>query len=271
MSPPAHAEPRVGTPCQTVANEVSVPHNSGDDFRGFCLRTLLSMLLLTPACAPHGLHFPGPPRVVGLPPRDHDLPTLESDDSPYEHPPAAPRKARASRYQKAVLSSADYYLRHTPEVRDDCSGYVCSVLTRAGIPIEGNTASIWEMAEQLGATHRRKVPNVGDLAFFDNTYDRDGNGKADDELTHIALVIAVDAEGTITLAHGGTSAGRSTIAMNLRLPYLHATANGEDLNGYLRAVRPHDPSGVGHLTSELFRAFATVRPEDAEKWGAALR
>ena len=254
-----------------MANGLSILHTFRDDFRGLRLRYLLPILLLTPACASNGLNFPGPTRFVGLPPRDHDLPAFEETSSPPNGPAKAPRKMRATGYQKALLSSADYYLRHKPEVRDDCSGYICSVLTRAGVPLEGNTSSLWNMAEQLRVTHQRKVPKVGDLVFFDNTYDRDGNGKADDELTHIGLVVAIDNDGTMTIAHGGTSAGRSTIAMNLRLPYLHETADRRELNGYLRAVHPNEPSGVGHLTSELFRGFASVRKEDAEKWSSALR
>ena len=118
----------------------------------------------------------------------------------------------------------------------------------------------------IGAVHRRRIPRVGDLAFFDDTYDRNQNGIADDELTHIAVVTAVDDQGTITLAHGGTSAGRSTILMNLRFPDVHRDQAGMELNGYLRAARKDEPRAVGHLTGELWRGFATVRAEDRHAW-----
>ncbi len=36
---------------------------------------------------------------------------------------------------------------------------------------------------------------LGDLVFFDNTYDRNGDGKFDDRITHVGIVVGFDKEG----------------------------------------------------------------------------
>src|SRR5690606_3802041 len=112
------------------------------------------------------------------------------------------------------------------------------------------------------AIHRRKLPRIGDLAFFDNTYDRDGDGRWDDELTHVAVVVEVEADGTIRMAHDGTSRGRTELRMNLKHPDVRLDASGRVLNDYLRVRTDKDPRSARYLAGELWRGFATVEPGD---------
>jgi hypothetical protein len=208
--------------------------------------------------------YPGPlgplGRAVDLPvehpaPDDLLVPSPE-DPAPTEHPDAVARAAR-------------YFLTHTPAgFRDDCSGFVCATYDRVGIPLSGGTAALWSAAENAGAVHHRKIPSVGDLAFFDDTWDKNGNGKLDDPLTHVALVLVVGADGTLTMAHGGSSHGRTTFTMNLREPHARRAPDGTELNDYLRVQRRSDPPGTKYLASELLRGFATVRERDLDKWVA---
>lgn len=159
-----------------------------------------------------------------------------------------------------MVQAAEHYLRARP-ARDDCSGYVCAVFTRAGLPLRGNSQSLWEDARAAGLTHKRKRPRVGDLAFFDNTYDRNRNGRWDDELTHVAIVLAVEDDGTILLAHGGTSKGRTTMVMNLQERDTHRREDGKELNSYLRARKKGDPRSWKYLSGQLWRGFATLSPD----------
>jgi len=124
--------------------------------------------------------------------------------------------------------------------------------------MQGNTASLWADLHEIGATHTRIIPAVGDLAFFDNTYDRNRDGRLNDDLTHVGIVIAVDSDGTITLAHGGTSSGRSELKMNLRFPNDHRGPDGAVRNDYLRRRRSSDSSRTPHLAGEMWRGFATL-------------
>ncbi|MEQ1508144.1 MAG: CHAP domain-containing protein [Myxococcota bacterium] len=158
---------------------------------------------------------------------------------------------------ESIATAARHYLDHNPRgFRDDCSGYVMAVFARAGIPLDGNTASFYDQAKTDGSLHHRKLPNPGDIAFFDDTYDRNHNGKLDDPLSHVAVVLEVHPDGTIVLGHGGTSRGRTTLTMNLEHPHDREGDDGAVVNDWLRVRRDDDPAGTRYLASELWRAFA---------------
>jgi len=225
------------------------------------------LLLWLIACSPV-MKMPGPPGVVGRNAPDRPAlpaPTQELPEAAIAQvePPAEVREGRKKRVTRknllgeAAADAARYHLAHRPRgFRADCSGYVCAVYTRVGVPLSGNTRSLWELARARGATHKRKEPRLGDLAFFDNTHDRNHNGRLDDDLTHIAVVIDVEMDGTIVLAHDGTSRGRTTMRMNLWDPDIHVDKTGAELNSYLRA--PGKPKRADRLSGQLWRGFATV-------------
>ena len=48
-------------------------------------------------------------------------------------------------------------------------------------------------------------PMIGDVVFFDNSYDRNRNDRLDDLLTHIAIVVSVDEDETVHMMHLGGS------------------------------------------------------------------
>lgn len=213
------------------------------------LRPLLLLALC--ACAPKVPRIPGPLAPVGR----GGVPEVARVEAERPRP-------SAGRYAERIVAAAEHWLEATPRgFRNDCSGFVMAVLDRAGTPIAGNTASFYELAKEQGLLHHRKEPRAGDLAFFDDTYDRDHDGKVDDPLSHIAVVLEVDRDGTILLAHGGTSRGRTTLTMNLRHPTEHEDADGRVINDWLRVKRSGDPPGTGHLAGELWRAFATLDPD----------
>lgn len=216
---------------------------------------VLGAPLLALGCA-RGTPIPGPLGALG---RTGEVwpeapvveaPVVEAPQAPTP-PPAAPRST------EPIPAAARHYLSHPPPARfrDDCSGFVAAVLDRAGIAVGGSTKDLWEAARADRRVHRRKTPKPGDLAFFDHTWDRNGNGKMDDPLTHVAVVIAVDDEGTIELAHAGTSAGRSLLRMNLHHPD-EATRDGRPLNDPLRKRLPGDKPDSPTLSGQLWRGFA---------------
>ena len=140
--------------------------------------------------------------------------------------------------------------------RWDCSGYVSAAYALAGYEIQGSAANMLTAARDRGLVHRRKKPSAGDLAFFDNTTDRNDNGLLDDLVTHVALVEAVDGDGTITLIHLGSS-GVVRIHMNLYRPDDHVDDDGKMLNDYLRRKGSHDSPRTQYLTGQLWCAFAS--------------
>ena len=213
-----------------------------------------------PVPGPLGSLGASPPAKPDIP-SQHSVVTIGDTSSPSE--PAAPRRAptEAGGFGDELALAAAYYLDHEPRgARNDCSGFVCAAWARTGHDLAGNTRSLWELARDEGVVHRRKRPSPGDLAFFDNTYDRNGNGRRDDELTHIAIVIEVFEDGTILMAHGGTSKGRTELRMNLAKRDVQTGEDGQVLNDILRRRGRDDPESIPTLAGELWRGFASLRP-----------
>ncbi|MEO0600285.1 MAG: CHAP domain-containing protein [Myxococcota bacterium] len=176
-----------------------------------------------------------------------------------QHAPEKPTPPRsAPPVGERVATVAAYTLDNWPRgFRNDCSGFVEATLSRVGIPLRGSTRMLWNAAKRFGWVHHRQFPRVGDLAFFDDTYDRNHNGRWDDELSHIAIVLDVDDDGTIVLAHAGTSAGRARFVMNLFAPHDRYDEDGARIND---ALRRGEGSNRATLAAELLRGFASIRP-----------
>ncbi len=148
--------------------------------------------------------------------------------------------------------------------RWDCSGFVIGALACAGLPVWGNTASLYKEARAQRRLLRK--PEPGALVFFDATYDRNRNGRLDDPLTHIAIVTRVDADQTAHLVHLGSSQGISKLRMNLRYPTRRKLGR-KTINSVLASNRGQPLSK--RLTSAVFRGFARVERSESMMLGLA--
>ncbi len=180
-----------------------------------------------------------------------------------ERPSPAPRVGRDIPLPVASISSepkeAPIALPTAPRVRgrpfrDDCSGYLAARYAQLGWHIEGSVRDLHRLAERRGLLHRRLIPQVGDIAFYDNTWDRNGNGRWDDTLTHGAIVEEIDEQGRIRLSHWG-SGGEAVLFMDLSNPRLHHDEAGEVLNSTLRAG---GAGGERSLTGALWVGFGSL-------------
>ncbi|MCB9680379.1 MAG: CHAP domain-containing protein [Alphaproteobacteria bacterium] len=237
---------------------------AGTTIRSRLLPALLSTLLGASGC--HAALRPAGPlsavREVAPAPR---RPTA-TRPRPAPPPTAPPAPADDT---GARLAAAARALLDGPApggFRDDCSGFVCAVGHRAGVDLDGDTAALWALAVEAGAVHHRHRPEPGDLVFFDQTYDRNGNHRLDDALTHTGVVVEVDGDGTVLVAHRSTSRGRTLLHLNLDRPHDAVDAQGRPLNDYLRRRTSRDPRGTAYLAGELWRGFATVRAADLPTW-----
>jgi hypothetical protein len=215
-------------------------------------------------CAP-GLRFPGPldhlgrgadePLAAYLARQTHPAPA--SRPSPARARPAGPEAARK------VAAAAETFLGDRRIVvagetfRYDCSGLVEAAHAAASCPQAGSSAMLHDLARDRGVLHHRKLPTPGDVAFFSNTYDRDDNGRLDDDLTHSAVVTDVDADGTIEMVHVG-SQGVVRLRMNLRRPHDPVDPAGARVNDPLRNQKRGDPPGTRYLAGELWVGFGSL-------------
>lgn len=146
-------------------------------------------------------------------------------------------------------------------VPNDCSGFVRLAYLAAGIDLvnhgflagENAVSAIFRRALDVGTVHHQ-APRPGDLVFFRETYDRNRDGRRNDGMTHIGVVEAVDADGTVTFIHrGGKGVARGRL--NLSAPSKHQLGQGGPvINDY---IRPATKSTRSYLAGELFAAFAS--------------
>ena len=132
-------------------------------------------------------------------------------------------------------------------------------LFREGQKTDNGVRAIARYIDHHGRWHRRGLPAAGDLVFFDNSYDRNGDGRLNDRFTHVGIVDQVSADGTAMIIHA-TNHGIVREPMNLFRPHETRDAQGQKVNVILRQKGPHDSPRTPHLMSELFAGFATVLP-----------
>jgi hypothetical protein len=151
-------------------------------------------------------------------------------------------------------------------LRFDCSGLARGVYLTHGVDLfdgieTDDTANgvrlIYRHVSRYGRIHDGPDPRPGDLVFFHNTLDRDGDGRANDLFTHVGIVERVEADGTVLFV-SHVSRGIERYRMNLAAPSRRLADDGRVLNDYMRRRRPSDPSPTRYLTGELFAGFGRL-------------
>lgn len=147
----------------------------------------------------------------------------------------------------------------------DCAGVTRAIYLEHGIDLyNSNTTDrrangvrlIYNHMRQHGRLHQGPMVQPGDLVFFDNTWDFNGDGRLNDPLTHVGVVERIESDGTVVFISRVAEA-IERYRMNLALPRVHKAADGRILNDYIRRKRPTDPDEMGHLAGELFTFYGT--------------
>jgi cell wall-associated NlpC family hydrolase len=142
--------------------------------------------------------------------------------------------------------------------RFDCSGVAAAIYARAGVPLlhDGrppDTKALFAAVQKNGSL-RRQRPLPGDLVFFDDTWDENGNGRVDDPLSHVGVVERSLDDGTVVFVQrAGGRVIRSRL--NLARPHDRVDEQGRSLNHWLRAAHG---AHAAKTTGELFVAFGTL-------------
>lgn len=175
--------------------------------------------------------------------------------------------------QLALASRARSFLQtpkftiHGRSYPHDCGGLVMATYQAENRPLEAlltsakseknSVLALYQAMERRGWLHHHKVPTIGDLVFFDNTFDRNHDGSANDPLTHVGIVEGVDANGTISIIHHARG-GVLRTKMNLFQPHLRRDPKTHAVLNHFLRQGASDRRSQKRLTGELFRAFATV-------------
>lgn len=175
-----------------------------------------------------------------------------------------------TRQQAIVRTAANLVGARTIESNGRRIAYDCAGVTRAiylahGIDLYEGTAGngaangvrlIYNHLRTYGRLHRGPIVRPGDLVFFDNTWDYNGDGRINDPLTHVGIVETVETDGTIVFI-SRVAGAIERYRMNVAQPHLHRTADGRVVNDYMRRKHRRDGEETSYLTGELFAAFGT--------------
>jgi hypothetical protein len=223
-------------------------------------KSLLTFIPLLAGCAVF-LPIPGPTSAMGEPP--------EVEEAPVVVEAASPRgpSAQALAAGEAVAAEARKLLGRSSlsidgqTIRFDCSGVVNKSYWEAGMDLGmRGTKGLFDLAQQLDVLHTSQ-PFPGDVAFFDNTYDYNRNGRFDDPLTHVAVVVDVEPDGRVVMVHKG-SQGITWLYMHPGYPDQHSV-DGRTVNSYVRPIIKSDGEGTPRLTSQLWRGYGSFWRADS--------
>ncbi|MBK9305532.1 MAG: CHAP domain-containing protein [Nitrospira sp.] len=166
----------------------------------------------------------------------------------------------------ARLVGARTIMSQGKRIAYDCAGVARAVYLAHGIDLyraisqdvnANGVRLIYNHVHRHGVLHRGPDVRPGDLVFFDNTWDFNGDGKANDPLTHIGIVEEVEPDGTVVFISRVASA-IERYRMNLEQPHIHRTGDGRVLNDYIRRKHPTDPAHTARLTGELFAFYGNL-------------
>lgn len=204
----------------------------------------------------------------------------EDGPTAVESQPLERRTAPAEMTETVLAAARATVGQSNPEVDGrriptDCSGYLRGLFLKAGVdlfsegrPGDNGVRAIVRWVERHGSFHRQKSPARGDLVFFDNSYDRNGDRRLNDRFTHVGLVEEVLGDGTLLIVHS-TNHGIVREPMNLFRAHEASDADGRQINAPLRRKGAGDAPRTPHLMSELFAGFGSVLRPAAARLGSA--
>lgn len=186
-----------------------------------------------------------------------------------EHPPSflTSLPSRSAIVESAAkLVGARTITSRGKRIAYDCAGVTRAIFLEHGLDLyrgafsdsKGNGVRlIHDHVQQHGTLHRGSNVSPGDLVFFDNTWDFNGDGKLNDPLTHVGVVERFEPDGTVIFISRVANA-IERYRMNLNQPHVHKTAQGHVLNDYIRRKLPADPDHTARLTGELFSVYGDL-------------
>lgn len=134
---------------------------------------------------------------------------------------------------------------------------------KLGVDMRSGCAIVWSHMKEKERTNR--TPRIGDVIFFDNTWDRNRNRRWDDPYTHVGIVTEIAKDDTVTFIHANT--GRPK---RVRKAYLNMKYPGDRRrNTYLQARYRWDrhPKNLAGQITRVFGgfSFASSKREDPGK------
>ncbi len=161
------------------------------------------------------------------------------------------------------LTETERLVVNGQEFPADCTGTVLAAYWGAGLnPVKyfhlysGNGVKrLNDMGEAYELNYFDALPSPGDVIIWDDTYDKDGDGKWGDPFTHAGIVVSVSENGQITYLHYNYVRGVVLEKMNLFKPDEYTNDAGELVNSPMRMRSHRHIKPDAWLASHLVRGF----------------
>jgi hypothetical protein len=162
-------------------------------------------------------------------------------------------------YSKEIVGGKEFTL--------DCIGTVSAIFYGIGIDIttdfnkyNGNGVSrLYNSLKDKNCVYKNRMPKVGDVIFWDNTWDKNGDGKpGNDELTHAGIVVKAEPDGNISYIHANYVFGIVVENMNLNDPATYKDESGKIINSILGLGASPSKHQPHWLSGDLFREYGIV-------------
>ena len=124
-------------------------------------------------------------------------------------------------------------------------------------------ATLHETFKRRGRIYHATRPAVGDVIFFHNTFDRNGDQRNNDWYTHIGLVEGVEEDGTIHVLSYREGKVDSFV-LNLEHPSVERKKGGKVWNESIRPRSGRDAAFTQYLGGELFAGFGSLLGDRTE-------
>ncbi len=157
----------------------------------------------------------------------------------------------------------------------DCSGTIFAICWTAGLDLQAlstksggksGTESIYRSFSAAALLrHSKEEPLAGDIIFWDDSYDHNGNGKVDDPLSHVGIVVSVEKNGRIGYLHYRYDKGVVEEYMNLRMPQVKDDPQGLRMNSNMRISSWKPEKDSRQLSGELYHC-AGITPALKAEW-----
>lgn len=186
-------------------------------------------------------------------PSDDAPPTLAANRSTASNSSSASSTQAASSQEKGSGSKAARYVATIYEL----NGVKLPLGTRDDI------AAMYRHCREADAVFQSEKPAAGDMAFYHNVRDANGDGRNNDWYTHVGLVERVKSSGRVEILAYRDGEVRK-ITMDLEHPDASKTRHGHVANSRLRQKHEGDPPFTQYLAGQLFAGYCSLLGDKSE-------
>lgn len=140
------------------------------------------------------------------------------------------------------------------------ANFVWSMFNANNKPLPASTrrsiAKLFKHCKRKGVTSFKRT-RPGDIVFFHNTMDFNGDGRNNDWYTHVGVAIDVDDHTVVVASYQNGQVHRT--ALNTKHPS-GAWLHGQRINSQLRQKRRKDLPFTQYMSGELYAGSCSILP-----------